>query len=83
MSAIGIALLWIAYTGGLYGYCLIRGYDISPKQLLSPEWPPGNKQNSSIADAAQNALKNTQDYVNANPGPQSPKFVPNPQGRIR
>ena len=40
MPAIGIALLWGAYFGGLWGYCLIRGYNVTPKQLLSATWPP-------------------------------------------
>lgn len=44
MAAIGIGLLWSAYTLGFYGYCLFRGYDVSPKELLSPNWPPGEKQ---------------------------------------
>jgi len=40
MPAIAIALLWASYTGGLWGYCLIRGYNVTLKQLLSPQWPP-------------------------------------------
>lgn len=41
MAALGIGLIWIGYTAGLYGYCLFRGYDITPKQLMSSAWPPG------------------------------------------
>lgn len=44
MAAIGIGLVFIAYTTGLYGYCLIRGYDITPKQLFSSSWPPGSDE---------------------------------------
>lgn len=40
MIALAVGLLWVAYTAGLYGYCLLRGYDITPKQLLSTSWPP-------------------------------------------
>lgn len=40
MAAIGIALAWGGYSCILYGYCLFRGYDVTPKQLLSPSWPP-------------------------------------------
>lgn len=43
MAGLGIGLIWIAYTGGLYGYCLFRGYNVTPKQLLSHSWPPGTK----------------------------------------
>lgn len=40
MVGIGIGLVFLAYTAGLYAYCLIRGYNISPKQLFSQNWPP-------------------------------------------
>lgn len=40
MVAIAIGLVWAGYFGGLYGYCLIRGYNVTPKQLLSSQWPP-------------------------------------------
>lgn len=36
MPAIGIGLLWVAYSAGLYGYSLIRGYCNTPAGLLSP-----------------------------------------------
>jgi hypothetical protein len=42
MAAIGIGLVWVGYSVSLYGYCLFRGYDVTPKQLLSPQWPPLN-----------------------------------------
>lgn len=41
MAAIGFGLLWLGYTIGLYGYCLIKGYDISTKDLFNTKsWPP-------------------------------------------
>lgn len=40
MVAIGMGILVLAYSVGLYGYCLIRGYNITPKQLFSSTWPP-------------------------------------------
>ena len=40
MAAVGIGTLWIGYFLGLWGYCLVRGYNISPKELLSSTWPP-------------------------------------------
>ncbi len=42
MAALAIGLVWAGYTTVLYGYCLFRGYNITPKQLLSPTWPPGS-----------------------------------------
>jgi hypothetical protein len=41
MAAIGIVALFAAYSAGLYGYCLIRGYNVTPLQLFSfTTWPP-------------------------------------------
>lgn len=40
MIGLGIGLIWVGYAAGLYGYLLIRGYDVTPKQLLSTSWPP-------------------------------------------
>lgn len=43
MAGIGIGLLLVGYATGLYGYCLIRGYDVTPKQLFSSTWPPPSR----------------------------------------
>jgi hypothetical protein len=41
MVAIGIGLVFVGYTVGLYGYILLRGYDITFSQLFSLNtWPP-------------------------------------------
>lgn len=47
MAAIGIGVLWMSYTIGLYGYCLIRGYNITPKQLLAKNWSAAISQGLS------------------------------------
>ena len=36
MPAIGMGLIWAGYTGALWGYCLIRGYDVTLGQLANP-----------------------------------------------
>lgn len=41
MAGLGIALVWLGYSFGLYGYCLLKGYNVTPKQLFSANWPPG------------------------------------------
>jgi hypothetical protein len=45
MPAIGMGVLWAGYAVGLYGYCLIKGYDVTFGQLIDPRssvsWPPG------------------------------------------
>lgn len=41
MGAIGIGLAFVGYTLGLYGFILLKGYNISFKELWSPtNWPP-------------------------------------------
>lgn len=38
-----IALMWAGYTIGLYGYTLIKGYNVNVRQLASPteKWGAG------------------------------------------
>jgi len=36
MAAIGMSLLWVSYTAGLYGYSLVRGYDNTLASLVNP-----------------------------------------------
>ena len=46
MVAVAFVLLWSGYSGGLWGWCLLRGYDVTLGQLVSPAhpysggWPP-------------------------------------------
>ena len=40
MAGIGIGLLYLSYSFGLWGYCLFKGYNVSFKQLFSTTWPP-------------------------------------------
>ena len=44
MPAAAFALIWTGYSVTLYGYCLVKGYDVSFGQLVRPTskltWPP-------------------------------------------
>jgi hypothetical protein len=44
-AAIGFGLAWLGYSYGLYGYCLVRGYDVRLSDLINPvhpyTWPAG------------------------------------------
>lgn len=40
MLALGMGLLFVGYTVSLYGYILIKGYDISFAQMFGSNWPP-------------------------------------------
>jgi hypothetical protein len=67
MVAIALGVVWLGYAGTLYGYCLIRGYDISFMQLVNParpyagKWPPPPAGDTNVfpsgtaADQAQPA----------------------------
>lgn len=42
MVAIGMVMVWAGYSGALWGYCLIRGYNVTLGQLTSPLHPYGS-----------------------------------------
>jgi hypothetical protein len=39
MVALGVGTLWLGYTVGLWGYCLIRGYDVPFTAMFHSTWP--------------------------------------------
>ena len=39
MVALGVAALWAGYYLTMYGYCLIRGYDVPFTALMHTAWP--------------------------------------------
>ena len=46
MVALGFGVAWVGYTVTLYGYVLVKGYNVSFRQLTGPrsyyqgKWPP-------------------------------------------
>jgi hypothetical protein len=45
MVALGIGLVFVGYSIGLYGYILLRGYNIAFTQMFSfSTWPPAGKE---------------------------------------
>lgn len=42
MLAVGMLLGWAGYSVSLWGWCLIRGYDVTLGQLMSPTHPYGS-----------------------------------------
>lgn len=46
MPAIGMGLAWFGYSLTLWGYCLVRGYNVKFTDLVNPvhpysgKWPP-------------------------------------------
>jgi hypothetical protein len=47
MPAVGIGLGWLGYAGVLFGWCLLRGYDVTLGELLSPTHPYGSGKGQS------------------------------------
>ena len=39
MIVIGMGLVFAGYWASLWGYCLIRGYDVTFTQMARPQWP--------------------------------------------
>ena len=42
MLAVGMLITWAGYSLTLWGWCLIRGYDVTLGQLMSPAHPYGS-----------------------------------------
>lgn len=38
MVAIGMVLIWGGYAFGLWGYCLVNGYDVTFQSLFGTTW---------------------------------------------
>ena len=39
MVAVGLAVLWAGYAIGIWGYCLVKDYDVTFPQLFASTWP--------------------------------------------
>jgi hypothetical protein len=46
LTAIALALVWAGYAAGIYGYCLVKGYQVGFADLFRPVWPGGGKVSS-------------------------------------
>ena len=42
MLAAGMLIMWTGYSVSLWGWCLLRGYDVTLGQLMSPAHPYGS-----------------------------------------
>lgn len=42
MLAVGFLIMWGGYSVSLWGWCLLRGYDVTLGQLMSPTHPYGS-----------------------------------------
>ena len=39
-----MAVVFLAYTGGIWGFCLVRGYDVTLPALFRVTWPGAAKK---------------------------------------
>lgn len=49
MVAVGVGTLWLGYTVGIWGFCLVRGYDVPFRGLFKTTWPGGGAQAGQAA----------------------------------
>ena len=63
MVAVGMLLIWGGYSVGLWGWCLLRDYDLTFGQLTSPvhpysgKWPPAKIPGTQIWPSGAAAAK--------------------------
>ena len=73
MVPIGFGLFWVGYALSTWGYFLVRGYNLSPKQIISPvgfytgKWPPPKAGNTVIIPNGSAADTQTTALVVTNP----------------
>jgi len=39
MIAIPVSVVWLGYTMGIWGYCLVRGYNVKFTDVFKTTWP--------------------------------------------
>lgn len=72
MVWLGFGLGWAGYAVGLYGYSLVRGYNLTLAQMVSPtkwyagKWPPATAGNTEIIPTGDKAGTQTTALVLAN-----------------
>jgi hypothetical protein len=88
MLAMGMLLIWGGYSISLWGWCLIRDYDVTLGQLVSPVhpygsgkgqlWPPQQLSTSVIfpGQAAAAASPSASPASGATPKPGAPGVQP-------
>ena len=58
MIALAFGFAWLGYSYGLYGWCLLKGYDVTLHELMNPvhqynQWPPGQTPDNQIFPSAK------------------------------
>lgn len=53
MVALGLGTVWAGYYLFLYGYCLVRGYDVGFTDLIHSAWPGTASKAATAAPTGQ------------------------------
>lgn len=80
MVPIGVAMVWGAYTVGIWGYCLVRGYDVTFMQLFSGQWPAGTPGKTGPGTAGPGTAPGNKGT--GNPPRTRPEFPSGPGSRL-
>ena len=56
MIPVGLGLVLAGYAVGIWGYCLVRGYNVPFLQLWGPVWPGAAKAKTTAKTAAKGKL---------------------------
>jgi hypothetical protein len=63
MIPVGMGLAWVGYVVFFYGYSLVKGYDLSFSEIVSPvnfyqgDWPPPEAPNDAVLPAGHVSAK--------------------------
>lgn len=52
MMAVALGVAWAGYAVGIWGYCLVRGYDVPFTGLFHATWPAGGGSSGTTAPPA-------------------------------
>jgi len=50
---IGLAVIWAGYTLGIWGYCLVKAYDVPFPALFKSTWPGAQVSQTAPASGRQ------------------------------
>lgn len=53
MVPIGMGIIWAGYTLGIYGYCLVKDYDVQFPALFKATWPGSQVNQTAPANGHQ------------------------------
>ena len=55
MMAVAIGVAWAGYAVGIWGYCLVRGYDVPFTGVFKSQWPGGAAAGNNSAGGTPGA----------------------------